>query len=98
MLSKASLLLRMRLECSIHDAQGKRIKRFEDEGVLQQYSSLLIICLSIHIVRPGTQVLNEIHLHRGIHPHLTVIDTFVDGQHLTEAIVSCIPGMIVAPR
>lgn len=33
MQSEASLLLRMRLECSIHDAEGKRIKRLEDEGM-----------------------------------------------------------------
>lgn len=36
----------------------------------------------------GNQALNEVHLHRGRHAHLTLIETFVDGQHLTEAIVS----------
>jgi len=34
------------------------------------------------------QVMNEIALHRGSSPHLNTIDIFVDGQHLTEAVVS----------
>ena len=32
--------------------------------------------------------MNEVTLHRGRHPHLAVVDTFFDGQHLTEAVVS----------
>lgn len=31
--------------------------------------------------------MNEIALHRGASPHLNTIDIFVDGQHLTEAVV-----------
>jgi len=34
--------------------------------------------------------MNEIALHRGSSPHLNTIDIFVDGQHLTEAVVSLI--------
>ena len=30
--------------------------------------------------------MNEVTLHRGRSPHLTTIDSFVDGQHLTEAV------------
>lgn len=38
------------------------------------------------------QVMNEVALHRGSSPHLNTIDIFVDGQHLTEAVVSlCSP-------
>jgi NADH kinase len=33
-------------------------------------------------------VLNEVTLHRGRYPHLTVVDAFFDGQLLTEAVVS----------
>lgn len=36
------------------------------------------------------QVMNEIALHRGSSPHLNTIDIFVDGQHLTEAVVRII--------
>ena len=36
----------------------------------------------------SVQAMNEVHLHRGRHPHMTVINTFVDGQKLTEAVVS----------
>jgi NADH kinase len=91
MQSEASLLLRMRLECSVHDAKGKRIKRFEQEGSFffsMSHCKRAWTNQLYDYVRSGSQVLNEIHLHRGKFPHLTVIDTFVDGQHLTEAIVS----------
>lgn len=33
-------------------------------------------------------LMNEVALHRGREPHLTVIDAFVEGRHLTQAIVS----------
>lgn len=33
------------------------------------------------------QVMNEVALHRGGSPHLNTIDAYVDGQHLTEAVV-----------
>lgn len=32
------------------------------------------------------QVMNEVTLHRGRSPHLNIIDAYVDGQHLTEAV------------
>ena len=31
--------------------------------------------------------MNEVALHRGRHPHLTVVDAYFDGQRLTEAVV-----------
>lgn len=31
--------------------------------------------------------MNEVTLHRGRHPHLTVVDAYFDNQHLTEAVV-----------
>lgn len=37
--------------------------------------------------RKELQVMNELALHRGDSSHLTTIDVFVDGQHLTEAVV-----------
>lgn len=41
----------------------------------------------------GWQVLNEVALHRGRSPHLTVVDAYVNGQHLTEAVAD---GLILA--
>lgn len=50
------------------------------------------ICLfpniDIHLLLLDWQVMNEIALHRGSSPHLNTIDIYVDGQHLTEAVVS----------
>jgi len=34
--------------------------------------------------------MNEVTLHRGRSPHLSIVDTYVDGQHLTEAVVSLV--------
>lgn len=45
------------------------------------------------ICTPGHQALNEVHLHRGRHPHLTSIETIVNGRHLTEAVAD---GLIVS--
>ena len=40
-------------------------------------------------------LMNEVALHRGASPHLTIIDAFVNGQHLTEAIVSLECGRLL---
>lgn len=41
----------------------------------------------------GWQVMNEVTLHRGRSPHLTTVDSYVDGQHLTEAVAD---GLILS--
>lgn len=38
--------------------------------------------------RDAWQVMNELALHRGRYAHLTVLDVFLDDDHLTQAIVS----------
>lgn len=35
--------------------------------------------------------MNEVTLHRGRSPHLNIIDAYVNGQHLTEAVVGSLP-------
>jgi NADH kinase len=44
----------------------------------------------------GWQVMNEVSIHRGRYPHLSVVDAYVDGEHLTEAVVS--PPLSQLPR
>ncbi|KAG7530681.1 hypothetical protein FFLO_04851 [Filobasidium floriforme] len=41
----------------------------------------------------GWQVMNEVSIHRGRYPHLSVVDAYVDGEHLTEAVAD---GLILA--
>ena len=36
--------------------------------------------------------MNEVTLHRGRSPHLNIIDAYVNGQHLTEAVVGPLSG------
>ncbi|KAM0755545.1 ATP-NAD kinase [Meredithblackwellia eburnea MCA 4105] len=68
--SRASMLLRMRLECSITDENGKLVPSAStsDEG-----------SRNVH-------AMNEVALHRGNSPHLIVIKTSVDKQVLTEVV------------
>lgn len=69
-----SLLLRMRLRQTSHRKDGETFCQIEDrrEGGG---------CYDVHLM-------NEVTLHRGREPHMTKIDAYVDGQHLTQAIVS----------
>ena len=87
MTSTTSMLLRLRLRCTIHDADGTVIEH--DVGQGRQRSSRE--SAASDTVAKGNQALNEVTLHRGLHPHLTRIETYVDGQYLTEAIVSLLP-------
>lgn len=34
--------------------------------------------------------MNEVAIHRGRYPHLSVVDAYVNNQHLTEAVVSLV--------
>ncbi|SNX87100.1 related to POS5 - Mitochondrial NADH kinase [Melanopsichium pennsylvanicum] len=74
-----SLLLRMRLRQTSHRKDGQTFCQIEDrrEGGG---------CWDVHLM-------NEVTLHRGREPHMTKIDAFVDGQHLTQAISD---GLIIA--
>lgn len=85
---KATILNRMRLACAFYD--DKLQQKENDQGthylaVVSPESSPLN-----EFTAPVAdwQVMNEIALHRGGSPHLNSIDIFVDGQHLTEAVVS----------
>jgi NAD kinase len=44
----------------------------------------------LQVGEAGWQVMNEVTLHRGRHTHLTVVDAYFDGEHLTEAVVGLI--------
>ena len=91
--SRASLLLRMRLQCAVYDKDGQPVDRFEGLGAINNAFWQDCTGKAETSIRTGSQALNEVHLHRGRHPHLTVIETYVDGQHLTEAISD---GLIVS--
>ena len=46
------------------------------------------IAFAFAVGEAGWQVMNEVTIHRGRYPHLTAVDAFFDGEHLTEAVVS----------
>lgn len=71
-----SLLLRMRLRQTSHRKDGQTFCQIQDQMDGGG-------CYDVHLM-------NEVTLHRGREPHMTKIDAFVDGQHLTQAIVGCL--------
>lgn len=82
-----SILQRMRLACTPLSADGEILPC---TGIGEPFSSRrgLSYCLAhTKVGQAGIQVMNEVTLHRGQHPHLTVIDAYFDEQHLTEAVV-----------
>lgn len=74
-----SLLLRMRLRQTSHRKDGEAFCQIQDR---RQEGG----CYDVHLM-------NEVTLHRGREPHMTKIDAYVDGQHLTQAISD---GLIIA--
>lgn len=70
----------MRLACMFYDQDFSR-KSQDVDG-----KEFPLISKNSNVVSDW-QVMNEIALHRGSSPHLNTIDIFVDGQHLTEAVV-----------
>lgn len=75
--SRASMLLRMRLQCVVT----------EPDTVSQVHTNAETS--TIH-------AMNEVTLHRGNSPHLIRIDTKVDGEHLTEVVVSHFPFYLLS--
>ncbi|PWY98132.1 ATP-NAD kinase [Testicularia cyperi] len=74
-----TLLLRMRLRQTSHRGDGVAFCQLQDQTDDGG-------CYDIHLM-------NEVTLHRGREPHMTKIDAYVDGQHLTQAISD---GLIIA--
>ncbi|KAJ1929257.1 NADH kinase pos5 [Tieghemiomyces parasiticus] len=74
-----TLLPRMRLSCSVHEADGTRL--------LIPTSNTAAAGTAV-----DHHVMNEVLVHRGRFPHLTSIDCWVDGEFLTNAVAD---GLIV---
>ncbi|RKP35197.1 ATP-NAD kinase-like domain-containing protein, partial [Dimargaris cristalligena] len=84
-----TMLLRMRLVCSMHQADGTPIIPPTEESENEGGGGALAIP-SDH--PPHHVIMNEVHVHRGRFPHLTSIDCFVDQEFLTNAVAD---GLIV---
>lgn len=73
----SKVLLRNRLKVGVFNAAGERVSSDDSEE-----SALA----DIH-------AMNEVIIHRGANPHLAIIDIFVGGRFLTEAVAD---GMIIS--
>jgi len=82
----ATVMERMRVACTFRDKNGK-ISELPDSQGLRPLTPLTVTDEQYL----GWQVMNEVTLHRGRSPHLNIIDAYVNGQHLTEAVVGSLP-------
>jgi NADH kinase len=80
---RATVLERMRLACTFFDADGQEL----DVPNLAGWWYILHSLNTFVYFSKGWQVMNEVVLHRGSNPHLSIVDIYVDGVHLTEAFV-----------
>jgi NADH kinase len=79
----SKVLIRNRLKVGIYDPEGNRI---DGCSVDPSTSSLSCLMQDIH-------AMNEVVIHRGASPHLAIIDIYVGGRFLTEAVAD---GMIIS--
>ncbi|KAF4210953.1 hypothetical protein CNMCM8980_000599 [Aspergillus fumigatiaffinis] len=78
----ARILMRNRLKVGLFTVDGKPIQVRGNIPVAQD-----------HLGTQGVYVMNEVLLHRGKEPHLAVVDVYVGGRFLTEAVAD---GMIIS--
>lgn len=78
----ARILMRNRLKVGLFTADGQPVQPNRESIPLQDTSS-----------DRGVYVMNEVLIHRGKEPHLVVVDIFVGGRFLTEAVAD---GLIVS--
>lgn len=77
---EARILMRNRLKVGLFTSDGNPVQ--ENDGTLMRANN-----------DQGVYVMNEVLIHRGKEPHLAVVEVFVGGRFLTEAVAD---GMIVS--
>ncbi|ETN40834.1 uncharacterized protein HMPREF1541_05114 [Cyphellophora europaea CBS 101466] len=74
----AKVLIRQRLQIGVFDANGQRLVE-SDNGDAESKGDM--------------HAMNEVILHRGKDPHLAIVEVYVGGRYLTEAVAD---GMIIS--
>ncbi|KAK4679457.1 NADH kinase pos5 [Podospora pseudoanserina] len=95
----SKILLRNRLRVGIYDSEGRNINEhilptstaepslgLEGEPVFTAQSSTAGAAGGRGGNSPYLHAINEVSIDRGSHPHLAIIDIFVNGHFLTEAV------------
>lgn len=78
----ARILMRNRLKVGLFTSDGKPVQQHPESIPLQG-----------GLGSQGTYVMNEVLIHRGKEPHLAVVEVFVGGRFLTEAVAD---GIIIS--
>ncbi|KAE8349799.1 ATP-NAD kinase-like domain-containing protein [Aspergillus coremiiformis] len=78
----ARILMRNRLKVGLFQADGKPVQQHQSSTPMQGTLS-----------SQGVYVMNEVLIHRGKEPHLAVVDVYVGGRFLTEAVAD---GIIIS--
>ena len=80
----SKMLLRHRLKVGVYDQDGVNINsRLVPSSVAERYRQ----------APPAIHAINELLIHRGPHPHLAIIDIFLNNHFLTEAVAD---GILVS--
>lgn len=82
-LRASKVLLRNRLRVGIFDEAGKRRSCAAEEGAGGEEED----------VGGDVHAMNEVIIHRGSNPHLVIVEVYVGGRFLTEAVAD---GMIIS--
>ncbi|KAI9593239.1 ATP-NAD kinase-like domain-containing protein [Syncephalis fuscata] len=88
----ASLLPRLRLECTAFTSTGEKIKQAGNKQRLA-YMKKLAHAIDCDNDDRSVQVMNEVNLHRGRYPHLSAVSCYINGEFLTDAVAD---GLIIA--
>lgn len=78
----ARILMRNRLKVGLFYSDGKPVHQHSESAPLRGT-----------VGSQGTYVMNEVLIHRGKEPHLAVVEVFVGGRFLTEAVAD---GIIIS--
>jgi NADH kinase len=84
---EARVLRRQRLKVGVYDAAGKRVS---GEWEYERIGGVPPLPCAREIYakrRTDAHAMNEVIIHRGMSPHLAIVDVFVDNRFLTEAVV-----------
>lgn len=82
----SKILLRHRIKADVYDPEGNKINHWLSNTLTEEAKSgAKPIALSKE-PSPALRAVNEIAIHRGINPHLAIIDVYQNGHFLTETI------------
>ena len=82
----SKILLRHRIKADVFDPEGNKINHWLSNTLTEEAKSGAKPIAISKEPSPALRAVNEICIHRGINPHLAIIDVYQNGHFLTETI------------